>query len=259
MRLDARVGLGLLVFLAAPVLAGDSFSRAAKLRGVEFPEAVLNSRLKHKKIGRPSENATQTCLIFARYAVLFADEGQMGVDDLEVRLRPEGMKELDACAVPFGGRSSRPTGEAARYEPKGIFGRVLFATWVDSFGEMTGFALFDLETGRTVYEDGYVEDRGITFENGSHRPVLTYWSQLTEFDCIPRRGESACWNRIREKNAIPATVPQPDCEEAVAGDPSILQGEANRTVQITVHVRVPRLSRRDAVYLPDRPGCAATP
>jgi hypothetical protein len=129
-------------------------------------------------------------------------------------------EELDACAVPFDGRSSRPTGEAAQYEPQGIFGRVLFATWVDSFGEMTGFALFD---------------------------------------CIPRGGENACWNRIREKNAIPATVPQPDCEKAVAGDPSILQGEATRAVQITVHVRVPRLSRRDAVYLPDRPGCAPTP
>jgi hypothetical protein len=57
----------------------------------------------------------------------------------------------------------------------------------------------------------------------------------------------------------PATVPQPDCDAAIAKEPTILQGEASRAAQITVYFRVPRLSRREATYLPDRPGCAPKP
>ncbi len=183
----------------------------------------------------------------------------MGVDDLEFRIRPERMKPTDVCADTFRGRSSRPTGEASQDEPKGVFGRVLFAWWVDTFGGLRAFALFDLETGHTVYEDAYAEDRGITFEQGSDGPVLTYWSQLRDFDCIPQGGETTCWNRIREKNGIPATVPQPGCEQAMAPDPSVPQSQADRVVQITVHVRVPHLSRHNAAYLPDRPDCALAP
>ncbi len=259
MRFDARPSAWLLAVLAAPALAGESPSRAGKNRGLEVPQAVLSWKLGHQKIGSPGETATRTCLVFARYAVLSSDEGEMGVNELEFRIRPEDMKPIDVCADAFHGRSSRPSGEASHDEPKGVFGRVLFSSWVDSFGDLTGFALFDLETGRTLYEDAYVEDRGITFEPGGDLPVLTYWSQLRGFDCIPRGGETACWNRIREKNGIPATVPQPDCGQAMADDPHIPQGEADRVVQITVHVRVPRLSRRDAAYLPDRPGCARKP
>lgn len=259
MRFDARVGAWLLGVLALRALASDSPSRTAKLRGLELPGAVISWKLGHNKIGHPIETATRTCLVFARYAVLSSDEGEMGVDDLEFRVRPEGMKPVDVCADTFRGRSSRPTGEASQDEPKGVFGRVLFSTWVDSFGGLTGFALFELETGHTVYQDAYMADRGITFERGRDRPVLTYWSRLTDFDCIPRVGETACWNRIREKHGIPAAVPQPDCERAMTQDPSMLQMDADRVVQITVHVRVPHLSRRDAAYLADRPDCAATP
>lgn len=254
-----RVGIWLLGVLAAPALAGDSPSRTAQTRGLAFPEVVLTWKLPHAKAGQPSEAATRTCRVFARYAVLSSDEGEMGVDDLVFRVRPAGIKPVDVCADAFRGGSVRPTGEASTCEPKGVHGRVLFSTWVDSFGLLTHFVLLDLDTGKTVYEDVYEEDRGIAFEGDGERPALTYWSQLKDFDCIPRRGETGCWNRIREKNGIPATVPQPDCEPAIAKDPSTLRGEVNRSFQITVHVRVARLSRNDAAYLPDRPDCELTP
>lgn len=220
---------------------------------------MLTWKLPHAKAGQPSETATRTCRVFAGYAVLSSYEGEMGVDDLEFRVRPAGMKPGEVCADAFRGGLVRPTGEASTCEPEGVHGRVLFSKWVDSFGLLTHFVLLDLTTGKAIYEDAYEEDRGIVFEGDGERPVLTYWSQLKTFDCIPRRGEPGCWNRIREKNGIPAGVPQPDCERALAKDPSMLKVEANRSVQITVHVRVAGLSRRNAAYLPDRPDCELTP
>ncbi len=49
------------------------------------------------------------------------------------------------------------------------------------------------------------------------------------------------------------------CEKAIAKEPSMLNGEPDRSAQITVYARVSRLSRRDATYLPGATSCAATP
>jgi hypothetical protein len=258
MRLSSRAALSLLVVAAAPALAGDGPGRG-RFCGLEWPGSAITWKLGHEMGGQPGKPATRTCLVFARYAVLSSDEGGMGVEDLELRVRPAGMAPAEVCVDGFRGRSVHPTGEAASDYPLGVFGRQLFVIYGDRFGVLAAGALLDLESGKTVFQDEYEDERGITFERGREGPVLTYWSPLKDLDCIPRRGEAACWSRVRERNGIPATVPQPDCEAAIAKEPTMLQGEVSRAAQITVHVRVPRLSRREATYLPDRPGCAPKP
>lgn len=183
----------------------------------------------------------------------------MGVSALELRVRPAGMKPADLCGDAFRGRSARPAGAAAENVPVGVFEGVLFSRWADGFGILTAFALVDLETGKTVYEDTYADDRGIAFEHGTDGPVLTYWAHLKELDCVPEAHDGACWSRIRARNGIPATVPAPDCAAALARSPSALERAPDRGLQLAVHVRVPRLSRRDAEHLPDRPVCAVAP
>jgi hypothetical protein len=75
------------------------------------------------------------------------------------------------------------------------------------------------------------------------------------FDCAPRRGESACWTRVREKHGIPAAVQR---EQVISADPTAA-ADPERSAQITLHVSVQRFARRSMTYLHDPPGCAAAP
>jgi hypothetical protein len=252
--------LGLLAgALAARPAAGEDPGRAGLVKGLEASTRRLEWKLPHAKRGIPSERATRTCLVFTGHAVLWSDEGEMGASDLELRRRPKGMPAETVCGARFHGRAVRPRASEDPLSPEGVFGRYLFARSADDFGILAGFALLDLETGATVYDDTYAPGLELVLEGAGGAPALTYWASLGRFRCIPRRGEEACWRGIRETHGIPAEVPQPDCEDAIAAQPAMLEEEADRSTQIAVHVKVPRLSRREATYLPDPPKCAAAP
>jgi len=196
--------------------------------------------------------------VFKSYAVLGTHSTDMGTADIEFRTRPKGMTAAAACSAEFHHPTVRPSLGADALEVMGIFGRYAVGVYPDGFGLLGGFTLFDMEGGAKVYSDVFEYARGIVFERTAEGPVLTYWSRLESFDCIPRRGESDCWKRIREKNHIPASVSQPDCEKAVAEQPSIIAKDLS-SAQMTVQVRVPRLSRRDATYLSGKPSCGLAP
>ena len=248
-----------LVLATCASLGARADDRGQRVRGLEPPERHLERRLPHPKRGVPAERATRSCLAYAGHAILWSDEGEMGASDLEIRKRPKGMTAEAACAERFGGKAIRPQEGDEAMGPAGVFDRWLLEVSADDFGILATFALVDLDSGARSYEDDYQPARELWLERTAQGPVLTYWSSLGRFDCIPRRGEPECWQRIRERHGIPPEVPQPDCEAAIAAQPEMLSGEADRATQIAVHLRVPRLSRRDAVYLPDPPSCEAAP
>lgn len=251
--------VGPLAALAALPARADDARAASPVMGLERLERRVTRTLPHGKRGIPGERATRTCHAYAGHAVLWSDEGEMGASELELRRRPKGMPAEAACAARFQGRTVRPQEGADAMAPAGVFDRWLFEVSADEFGILASFALLDLDTGDRAYQDDYAPGRGLQLERSAEGPVLTYWSSLGRFDCLPRRGEAECWRRIREQHGIPAEVPQPDCEAAVQAEPSMLTVEADRAAQIAIHVRVPRLQRRAATYLPDPPACAATP
>ncbi len=263
MRPSHRVAVTLLGLLAIAVAArpaaGEDPGRTSLVKGLEPSTRRLEWKLPHAKRGIPAERATRTCLVFRDHAVLWSDEGEMGASDLELRRRPKGMPAEAVCGAKFRGHAVRPRASDDALSPQGVLGRYLFAGSADDFGILAGFAVLDLETGATVYDDTYAPGLELQVERGDGAPTLTYWASLGSFHCVPRRGEDACWRRIREAHGIPAEIPQPDCEEAIAAQPAILEEEADRSTQIAIHVRVPRLSRREATYLPDPPTCAAAP
>jgi hypothetical protein len=65
-----------LVLAATPAAA----RAAGRVRGLERPVARLRWNLPHDQRGQPGQVATRTCQVFARWAVLSSDEGEMGVD-----------------------------------------------------------------------------------------------------------------------------------------------------------------------------------
>lgn len=243
--------------LPAPALAGP----ARRIHGLERPAARLRWNLPHDRRGQPGQIATRTCLVFARWAVLSSDEGEMGVDDLELRARPRGMSAKRACAADFAGRAVRPRLDEA-LEPLGVFDRWLVAEAPDDFGVLGTFFLVDLATGELAYTDEYEAARGLHLGR-SRGVVLEYWARLTGLTCLPRRGDAACWARTREELRLPARLPAPDCQAVLRALPALQpppEGpEAGLLAQVTVHVRVRKLARDRAAVLLDRPSCAPAP
>lgn len=246
----------LVVALAAAAVAAEGPPPIETMRGLEPQEAQLEWKVPPAP-GLP-ENAIRRCRAFTSYAVLGTYSTDMGTADIEFRTRPKGMTPAAVCGAGFHGHSVRPTPAPDALDVMGIFGRYAVGVFPDGFGILGSFSLLDLESGAKVYSDVYEYARRLVFERSAEGPVLTYWSRLASLDCIPRRGESACWKRIRETHHIPATVSQPDCEKAVAERPSIVAKDMD-SAQITVRVRVPRLSRRDATYLSGQSSCGLSP
>ena len=188
---------------------------------MEAPAAELSWSLPTLRPGSADKRVTRNCQVYGRHAVLWSEDGGMGVDALEFRPRPAGMKAEDVCGDGYVGLRLRPKSEkatdyAASYGPVGAFGRFLVSVGDDEFGLVAWFALLDMDTGTVAFRFNYQAARGVTFEQGKDAPVLTYWSLLWDFDCIPRRGDSACWKAIRVRHGIP-----PRCRNRTARRPSL--------------------------------------
>lgn len=226
----------------------------AEMRGLDTQEARLEWTIRHVE-GKPEEEETRACLVYARYAVLTTTLGIMAGVDMEFRVRPRGMPPKELCAATFRGPSAKCRQPWAGL-PKGVFEPYVLCVHPEQYGSIGRFLLFDMRTGVKVYEDFYflgLGQGGVTIERATAGPVLSYWAGLIKTDCVPRCGETTCWAGIRKKFGVPSNVPQPDCEGKVEGET-----EAS-DIRIAVHVRVSGLSRLDATYLPDRPKCLRVP
>lgn len=247
-----RVLLGTL----AVAMVGLPVEADAAMRGLETEEAKLEWPLRRDERDHFND-VTRVCLVYGRFAVLTTTVGILGGVDLEFRTRPAGMPPKEVCADSFRGRSvrsNRPDGASAGY-PIGVIGHHVACLHHESFGSLGRFIIFDMTTGAAVYDDNYylhVEVGGVSFEPGSGGPTLTYWRGIGKTDCLPRRGEKECWTSIRKRHGIPSSVPQPDCEDWISPDGT----PDSADYQIKVHVRVPRLTRRKAMFLGDRPACS---
>lgn len=243
--------------LAAAAAAPASF------RGLEPVEARLDRPLDHAAAGRPDRKALRSCLVHARHAVLWSDEGELGAADVELRARPEGMSAEAACADAFEGtRVSVRPGDRDALDPVGLVDGYLVARYPDTFGSLGTFFLFDLATGEKAFEARFATGPGVAFAREDGQLQATFWSALPPVDCVPRGAGSWCWDRIRRLNRVPQTVPPPDCGRAL----SQLRAENPGTVllrperlQMAVQVRVGSFPRAKVAWLNGVPACGLAP
>ncbi len=251
----ARTSLLVLSAALAPPAAA-----APRISGLEPLEASVTWTLPHAQRGRPDRPATRTCQVFARWAVLFSDEGEMGADDVEVRARPPGPFPKRVCEKEFAARSVRLKTEEV-FRPVGVFERWLVAESPDGPGLFTTLWLVELESGRPVFHDEYDRGRGLTLRRDGGDAELGYWARLDGFPCVPHAGAAACGPRVRDQLHLPPTVPAPDCGKALTRRPpgASEKLDAGQLVELAAHVRVHGFQRDRAEYLPERPVCAASP
>jgi hypothetical protein len=238
----------------------------AKGRLFDDPEIRLSRTI---DVHRPPEKSDGTgaqerpvpiernCQVYRSHAVIWIDDPWiMGAAEIQIRVRPKGMKAAQVCGTEFRGRAFSIAPDEAY--PWGVRGRFLFLQSADGFGALRDFRIYDMDSGKKVLEDTFHEETGITLSRGPRGLELTYWTALPKITCVPRAEDPTCWARIRVENRVPpgAEMAPPDCQAAVASEPSVLETHA---VQITVAIQVQGFARARATFLSQPPTCDPAP
>lgn len=228
--------------------------------GLDAPEATfaLDLDVDHEDTVPPPK-VVRMCAAYASHAVLWTENSWLiGEQDVAVRARPGGWTAERICAVTAEGAKERSFSNADTFDPVGAVGRYLFTVYSDGAGVLSSFQVIDMETGRHVIEDEFNLDKGVVVASGSKGQTVSWWSSIGEPPCLPRRGESECWQRILKARKVPKTVqiPQPDCEAIVMRNPSHATDPVG--IQVTIHVRA-ALGGSGPEYLGDAATCDEAP
>lgn len=229
------------------------------VRGLDAPEATFALDLGVTEDTVPPSRVVRKCAAYRSHAVLWTENPALiGEQDVAVRARPVGWSPERICAVTAEGAQERSLSNTETFDPVGVGGRYLFTVYPDGAGVLTSFQVIDLDTGRHVIEDEFNLDKGVVVASGSRGETVSWWSAIGELPCLPRRGESECWQRILKARKVPKTVqiPQPDCEAIVMRTPSFATDPVG--IQVTIHV-LAALGRSGPEYLGDAATCDEAP
>lgn len=229
------------------------------VRGLDRPAGALSRKVGMSDRMVPLAPIYRRCSVYEAHAVVWTeDPSVMGATDMEVRARPPGAPVERVCAPTVAG--SRPVSPAdAEVLPIGAIGRHLVTLYPDGHGVLSTFHLMDLETGARVFDGVFNVEKGIDLARAGGSIAVSWWTQLSDLPCLPRRGERACWKRILADAQVPPSVaiPQPDCEAIVARRPGAVK-DPDGSVQITVRARV-KLGTPGIEYLPEPATCDESP
>ncbi len=246
------------VLTGVALLAAAPATAVPGLLGLDVPEVVLTRTLRTAKTSADSAaSPVRHCTVYRAFAILWTADTDIGAKDLVFLARAHGEPPQSLCASGFKGRTVRLDAESD--VPVGAVGPYLVAEWPDSFGVAQGFSVYDLDRGKRAFKGSRHLGKPPLFRRSGRDLVIDYWSVLENMVCVPRDGEPGCWERLKKANGIPAsakTAP-PDCEHVFAKDASA--AKEPRALQIAVHVRMARFSRRDAEYPADAAACDLAP
>ena len=207
--------LGLLILVASSLLAqtdhanfNEGFNRPLKKTVVDFGPSPFYPVSRHirKKL---------TCYSYATFTVKEYDEGQKGAEWLSI--------------VPTSRTACTQTHtklERVYVEPewsgyfRGARGRFVFFDAPDGTDGGMPFAIFDVKTGRKLFEDSspldyyqkmlHMKNAFYIASGGEQNSLLTYF-RVVPAGCDLRTEEADCWNKIRAKFGIKQTD-KPVCD-----------------------------------------------
>jgi hypothetical protein len=244
--------IALAIALAAPP---EPASSLPFVRGLDAPAGKVVRQIGTSERMVPPRPIVRKCVAWGAHAAVWTeDPSLMGVQDLELRARPGGWAPEKVCAPTLAGARRVPANDQI-FDPVGAVGRHLVTLYPDGLGVLSSFALVDMETGARILGDEFNVEKGIDFTRTGGEVTASWWSNVGDVPCVPRRGESACWLRILAAKKVPATlkIPAPDCEPILKKRPA---AAAEGSVQITIRART-TLGRSAIEYLADPATCDA--
>jgi hypothetical protein len=242
------IALGLA--LAAPP---EPSSSLPFVRGLDAPAGKVVRQIGTNEGMVSPRPIVRKCVAFAAHAAVWTeDPSQKGVQDLELRARPSGWAPEKVCVPTLAGARRIPANDQI-FDPVGAVGRHLVTLYPDGLGVLSAFSIVDMDTGARVLGDEFNVAKGIDLARSGGDVTVSWWSNVGDVPCVPRRGESACWLRILAAKKVPSRprIPAPDCEPILKRRP---EAAAEGSVQITIHART-TLGRDGIEFLGDPATC----
>jgi hypothetical protein len=186
----------LVSFLALTTVAfAGSFDKPLSKKSVDLGPSESNQKT-HGKV---------TCYYYPGFMVKEVDLGEKGAERLAIE--PAG-KTAVSCI-----RARTKTEKVVNPEKwsgyfKGVKGNLVFFNADDGWNGGMGFAVYDAETMKKIYED--VALGKLTFSDGSGPNVIAY-TRVVDGGCNLPKEQAACWSAIQKKFSLEAAA-VPDCK-----------------------------------------------
>lgn len=188
----------LLSFLALTTLGfAGSFDKPLTKKIVNLVAAGPNPQKPHRKL---------TCYYYPGFMVKEVDLGEKGAERLAI--------------VPAGKTTAPCIGARTRTEKvinpdewsgyfKGVKGNLVFFDADDGWNGGMGFAVYDAQTMKKIFED--VALREVTFSDSSGANATIAYTRVVDGGCNLPKDQAACWDIIQKKLNLEAAA-APDCK-----------------------------------------------
>lgn len=239
------ISLLIVVWGNAPALAVH-FQGISLITPIKVPRRDLPN-------SQPNKESVQNCYVLSHRVIVELDTGNKGVDAISIRPVKHTKNLSLAC------RAKRWKNEIwiPNHEQYflGIVSDFLFTRSADVFGNLGTVWIYDLNTGKELFEAKYDHEHEFVASESERRVSLNYYHQLKS-PCSLAESTKTCWSVIRKENQLPETFEAliPNCEEAISK-----MKPAPIVLQLFAKAKVNDLSRPSLYFLEAPVGCYPTP
>lgn len=154
----------------------------------------------------PKTHGKVTCYYYPGFMVKEVDLGEKGADRLAIV--PAGKTAASCTRARSKTEKVVNPGEWSGYF-KGVKGNLVFFDADDGWNGGMGFAVYDAETAKKIYEDVALGE--VKFSDDSGPNIGIAYTRVVDGGCNLPKEQAACWSIIQKKFSLEADA-IPDCK-----------------------------------------------
>lgn len=168
----------------------------------------LSKRTVDLGLSRSGNHGKVTCYVFSKFMVKEVDLGEKGADRLAIVPIPKGV--VPRCTRAKGKTEMVVNPDEWSGYFKGVKGELVFFDADDGVNGGVGFAVYDGNIGKKIFED--VALGSLDFPETHDSRVSVRYVRVFDSQCNVLQDEAGCWAKI--KNAIGLdNATMPDCKK----------------------------------------------
>jgi hypothetical protein len=214
--------------------------------------------IKSSQLGRET---LQTCYVFPKFVALQLDSGNKGADEILIRNLKEADDFQKACASPEWPLEIKLL-ENEHYV-LGAKDGYLFTRSADNYGNLGTVWIYNVETGKQLFEAKYNTKKDFIVSSQSNFLSLEFYKPL-KLNCSLAEPGKKCWQKIMKDNEIKnaTTAERPECSDAYKKIDFIKNPSLKKmpgAIQVFSKVRVSDITNPTMMYVSAKSTCNETP
>lgn len=193
-----RIGLLCSIIILVSLSSATSFDKPRYKRTVDLGPSRYT----------PGNRGKVSCYYFAGFMVKEVDLGEKGADKLAIVPIPKGVVPRCTRARSKDEKVVNPDDWSGYF--KGVKNNLVFFDADDGVNGGMGFAVYDSNTGRKIFED--VALGPLDFPEAQGSQVSIKYTRVLDSQCNVPQDESACWAKITKAIGLDNAA-IPDCKK----------------------------------------------